>query len=151
MMNKNMVRALEALVLGSLLSMPVMAAGEPLRPSGSTDSGVQLNMTRQQLERQRVAQRMAEGWDKSKVEETAPAEEKPEGAVRFVLKKVEIPKSEVLKPEEISQIVKKYQGREVSLDDLYALVGDINALYQKKGFITCRAYLAPQTILVRIC
>lgn len=146
MMNKNMVRALEALVLGSLLSMPVMAAGEPLRPSGSTDSGVQLNMTRQQLERQRVAQRMAEGWDKSKVEETAPAEEKPEGAVRFVLKKVEIPKSEVLKPEEISQIVKKYQGREVSLDDLYALVGDINALYQKKGFITCRAYLAPQTI-----
>lgn len=32
------------------------------------------------------------------------------------------------------------------MDTLYKIVEDINALYQSKGYITCKAYLAPQRI-----
>lgn len=39
-----------------------------------------------------------------------------------------------------------YIGKEVSIQDLYAIVEQINELYSKKGYMTCRAYLAPQTI-----
>ena len=34
----------------------------------------------------------------------------------------------------------------MSIEDLYALVAKINKLYDAKGYLTCRAYLAPQTI-----
>ena len=80
------------------------------------------------------------------MEGTEGGEEKQKGAVRFLLKQVELPESRVLSKEELQKITGAYEGKEVTLDDLYALVGKINGLYQEKGYLTCRAFLAPQTI-----
>lgn len=137
-----------ALALGSSIPIPLAqaAANDAARPAGNTDSGAQLNRTREYLERQNIARKIQEGWEKNTVEGTAASEKREADAVRFVLSEVEIPASQVLKPEELQTIIQEYKGKEISINDLYALVGKINKLYQEKGYMTCRAYLAPQTI-----
>lgn len=142
---------LTASILLSLLAAPCFwaataAANPPAHPAGYNDSGVELNRTRQYLERQRIARKIKEGRDTQQVEGTEGAEEKQKGAVRFLLKQVELPESQVLSKEELQKITGGYEGKEVTLDDLYALVSKINGLYQEKGYLTCRAFLAPQTI-----
>ena len=124
----------------------VNAATPTENPSNYTNSGVQLNRTRQYLERQRVAQEIAADRKEAVIEGTETTSEKPVGAVHFVLKKVDLPKSAVLKSAELDSIVKPYIGKDVTLNDLNAIVEKINDLYRSKGFLTCRAFLSPQTI-----
>ena len=116
-------------------------------PAGYNDSGVQLNRTRQYLEQQRVQQRIAEGRDTSKVEgETTEMPEEPGKGIRFVLKRIETPPSAVLTGTEITAVTAPYMGTEISIQDLYTIVEKINDIYSAKGFMTCRAFLTPQTI-----
>ena len=126
--------------------LPVLAAGASGRPAGYNDTGVQLNRTRQYLERQRIARQIQEERPSGQVEGGQTEQGQPAENLRFRLNKVEIPASQVLSEKELQAIAGNYEGKEVSLDDLYALVGKINSLYQEKGYVTCRAYLAPQTI-----
>lgn len=157
-MAKRLVKILTALILSGAVNVPVYAA--PL-PDGSgslnwsqtgvayNDPGVQLNRMREYMERQRVAQQIAEDRAKedSKVEGQATGqEEAPESAVKFVLNDIKIDGSEVLTKEEISGITSPYIGQEVTLQNLYDIVNALNDLYQQKGYLTCRAYLPPQTI-----
>lgn len=117
------------------------------RPRGLNDPGVQLSRTRQYLQWQQALQRMEEGRGTEPVEgETAPPPEKEGPSLRFVLQGVTTDPSDVLAEEDIRAAAAPYVGREITLDDLYALVADLNALYTSRGYLTCRAYLAPQTI-----
>lgn len=59
---------LTASILLSLLAAPCFwaataAANPPAHPAGYNDSGVELNRTRQYLERQRIARKIQEGRD----------------------------------------------------------------------------------------
>ena len=142
---------LTASILLTLLAAPCLwattaAANAPAHPAGYNDSGVELNRTRQYLERQRIARKIQEGRNTQPVEGAEGPEEAQKGAVHFLLKQVELPESQVLSQEELQKITGAYEGKDATLDDLYALVGKINALYQEKGYLTCRAFLAPQTI-----
>ncbi len=155
-MAKRLVKILTALILSGAVNVPVYAA--PL-PDGSTnwgqtgvaynDPGVQLNRTREYMERQRVARQIAEDRAKQRAEVEGSGQEQqqaPENAVKFVLNDVKIDKSEVLAETEIKEITGKYIGQEVTLQSLYDIVNSINELYSEKGYLTCRAYLPPQTI-----
>lgn len=137
-----------SLLLGSSVPLTIAGAAESAanRPQGYIDSGVQLNRTRQYLEQQRLAREIAAERRTELLEGTENQGEKPEGTVHFVLQKLVIPESQVLSPKELGAIVKDYEGKEVSLDDLYVVVQRINELYRTKGYVTCRAFLAPQTI-----
>lgn len=115
--------------------------------AGMNDSGVQLSRTRQYLEWQRTMQRISEGREASQVEDQREAmPEDTSKAVRFQLNDIIVDKSDVLSSEEVQAVTASYIGKEVSIQDLYAIVEQINELYSKKGYMTCRAYLAPQTI-----
>jgi hemolysin activation/secretion protein len=115
--------------------------------NGYNDSGVQMSRTRQYLEQQRAKQLIAEGKKKSTVEgQGTTATDNESEAIRFVLKGVETTPSEVLKNDDIQNLAKDYIGQEISLNDLYVLVGKINNLYREKGYVTCKAFLGPQTI-----
>ena len=67
--------------------------------------------------------------------------------MRFLLRDVLITPSKVLTAEELDAIKSPYIGREADVKTLYALVTEINALYGKKGYITCRAFLLDQKII----
>ena len=112
-MAKRLVKILTALILSGAVNVPVYAA--PM-PDGSTnwgqtgaaynDPGVQLNRTREYMERQRVARQIAEDRAKQRAEVEGSGQEQQqaaENAVKFVLNDVKIDKSEVLSETEIKR------------------------------------------------
>lgn len=152
MKNSKLCKIISGILLAGFAVIPSAYAYDVNNPPpqyGTNDPGVQLNRMREYMERQRVAQQIAEDRAKedSKVEGQATGqEEAPESAVKFVLNDIKIDGSEVLTKEEISGITSPYIGQEVTLQNLYDIVNALNDLYQQKGYLTCRAYLPPQTI-----
>lgn len=159
MRGKYLVKAVQLMVLTSLTGAVFVAEAQnpPNRPpSGCNDAGVQLNRTREYIEREQIARRIQEERNKqqSEVEEENDGQQSDaESGVLFLLQKVVVDDSEVLSREAIDAVVDKYVGHEVSLQKLNTLVSEINRLYEEKGYMTCRAVLPPQTIkegIVRI-
>ncbi|PWM79425.1 MAG: ShlB/FhaC/HecB family hemolysin secretion/activation protein [Phascolarctobacterium sp.] len=152
MKKAKLYKIISGILLAGFAVMPSAYAYDVNNPPpqyGTNDPGVQLNRMREYMERQRVAQQIAEDRAKedSKVEgQSTEQEEAPESAVKFVLNDIKIDGSEVLTKEEISGITSPYIGQEVTLQNLYDIVNALNDLYQQKGYLTCRAYLPPQTI-----
>ncbi len=152
MKKAKLCKIISGILLAGFAVMPSAYAYDVNNPPpqyGTNDPGVQLNRMREYMERQRVAQQIAEDRAKedSKVEgQSTGQEEAPESAVKFVLNDIKIDGSEVLTKEEISGITSPYIGQEVTLQNLYDIVNALNDLYQQKGYLTCRAYLPPQTI-----
>ena len=112
------------------------------------DAGIQMNRMRNYLERERVNRQIAEdrAAAKNKVESEAAKQAAPGEVITFELKKIVTDPSAVLTDAELDTIIKPYEGKQVQLNDIYAIVDKINALYNEKGYVTCRAFLPPQTI-----
>ena len=112
------------------------------------DAGIQMNRMRNYLERERVNRQIAEdrAATKNKVESEAAKQAAPGEVITFELKKIVTDASAVLTDAELDAIIKPYEGKQVQLNDIYAIVDKINALYNDKGYVTCRAFLPPQTI-----
>ena len=144
-MRKFPVTTTASLVALIFLAQPVNAAPA----DGANDPGAQLERNRELLERQRIAEQIAEdeknrGAKVENQDETTSDEQSP--AVEFQLQKINFDDSEILTAEELDNIAKDYVGNSVTLQNLYEIVEKINLLYQEKGFLTCRAFLPPQTI-----
>lgn len=76
---------------------------------------------------------------------TPPTPAPPASPV-FVLKEVRFGESALLEKAELDAIAAQFIGRELGLRDLQQMVGQVNALYQRKGMLTARALLPPQKI-----
>lgn len=144
-MNKKVLTAVANVVALMYMAQPAYAAPD----YGANDPGAQLERNREILERQRIADQIEEdqrnrGAKVENEEESTPEEKVP--AVEFQLEKINFDNSEILTPEELDTIAQEYIGKSVTLQNLYEIVEKINALYQEKGFLTCRAFLPPQTI-----
>lgn len=113
-------------------------------------AGVDLHNLQEHMEQERVARQIKEDRErvKSKIEsgDTVPGDQQPV-EMRFMLRDVLITPSKVLTAEELNAIKTPYIGHEADVKTLYALVNEINALYKKKGYITCRAFLLDQPIV----
>ena len=68
----------------------------------------------------------------------------------FQLRSVETNTSAIFTPEQLSAITGRYQGRQVDLNDLNAMVAEINAYYKAHGYITAIAILPPQTVTLGV-
>ncbi len=113
----------------------------------ASDSGTQLSMTRQYIEQQRLAKELAKDRNTGTISGVDTSTDKQvKDQVTFILQEVDVPDSKVLTKDEIQAVTKPYIGKQATVDTLYKIVEDINALYQSKGYITCKAYLAPQRI-----
>jgi hemolysin activation/secretion protein len=134
-------------LIGLMLLLPLagtLQAAAPPTPGAILEGSRQ---TRDFLERQR---RLEEGQKPAEAEvidetgEPAPATSASE--TRFVLRQIVFSPSEVLSAEELRAVAGTYVGREVSAADLFALVGEINALYRERKVIAAKAVLPPQKI-----
>ena len=109
MNGKYLSQAVKILVLVSLAGVSVTAeANPPSRPpSGYNDAGVQLNRTREYIEREQIARRIQEERNKqqSEVEAEKGSEQgEASGSVLFLLQKVVIDDSQVLSQAEIASV-----------------------------------------------
>ena len=148
-MHKNHIAALvtlTCLAVGSTVFAATPEANVPDPVKG--DAGIQMNRMRNYLERERVKRQIAEDREaaKNKVETEKSTQTAQGEAITFELKKIVTDPSAVLTDAELDAIIKPYEGQQVKLSDIYDIVEKINALYNEKGYVTCRAFLPPQTI-----
>ena len=143
-MHKKHIASLITLACLSLSNVALAAPDNRI----ANDSGIQMNRMRNYLERERVNRQIAEdrAAAKNKVEREAAKQTAPGEVITFELKKIVTDASAVLTDAELDAIIKPYEGKQVQLNDIYAIVDKINALYNDKGYVTCRAFLPPQTI-----
>ena len=118
--------------------------------AGSYDPSTQLNRDREEMERQRVWEQIRERDEnrKDEVEDDRESEKQSASDLTFELAEVHFSDSEILTPEELSAITADYVGKAVTVNDLYAIVKRVNQLYADKGFLTCRAFLTEQKLLM---
>lgn len=131
------------------LAAPYSTAYAAPVPQGYNDPGVQLNKTKEYLEKQRVAQEIAEGKEKKteKVEDRSkPIEQEEAADIKFTAKGIITDKSAVLTQKEIESVTDEYINKEITIKDLYYVVQKLNEIYGEKGYLTCRAFLPSQTI-----
>lgn len=109
---------------------------------------LQMNRMQQYMERERVNRQIAEdrAAHQKQLEQKQQEENKPTEEIHFLLKQMQVDPSVVLSEKEIQAITAPYEGKEVTLQDIYQAVEQINALYSEKGYATCRAFLPPQTV-----
>ena len=106
------------------------------------------------MQRMKELERYRTDLDAEEMKENAVEEDEPINVpgrpeapeVTLTLNKLDIPDSDVLTREELDKISEKYNGKTVTISDLYDAIDEINALYAKKGYITTRAILPPQKI-----
>ena len=119
------------------------------------DSGVDLNRTREALERGQIREELREENRRIDEEEEARKEREAASArsipavpqLSLFLQKVEFtPPSQVLPESDLQALTGKYERREVTVRDLYQLVEEINRLYKARGYITAMALLTQQEI-----
>ena len=116
---------------------------------GASNPGVQLDQAREAMERERIAEQIKEDEATRNEQVEGVPENEPQSAdveMKFDLKKIETDPSMVLKQEEIDNVTSPYVGKSITVKDLYKIIDDINNLYIKKEYMTCRAFLPPQTI-----
>ena len=146
-----------ALLLGAAtcLALPQLALAAPSYYAdlnrADNNPGAQLNRAREYMERERVLRQIEEDRESRKARVQGTLDKPYSGeiqAITFDLKTIsfEPASSQVLTQEELDRLTASYLNRKVSLEDLYALVEDINKLYAGKGYATCRAVLPPQRI-----
>ena len=143
-MHKKHIASLITLACLSLSNVALAAPDNRI----ANDAGIQMNRMRNYLERERVNRQIAEdrAAAKNKVESEAAKQTAPGEVITLELKKIVTDASAVLTDAELDAIIKPYEGKQVQLNDIYAIVDKINALYNDKGYVTCRAFLPPQTI-----
>ena len=148
-MHKNHIAALVTLTCLAAISTVFAATPEANVPDSVKGvAGIQMNRMRNYLERERVKRQIAEDREaaKNKVETEKSTQTAQGEAITFELKKIVTDPSAVLTDAELDAIIKPYEGQQVKLSDIYDIVEKINALYNDKGYVTCRAFLPPQTI-----
>lgn len=158
-----MVKRVPAALLGlaaCMLSPVIMAQGVSHLPSAGSVLE-QSSRTQEYLESQRRLKLDAEKREaekKSPVVEDETQQPKqvvpPAGKGPLIpVSRIVVDRSEILREDEIRALVSPYEGREVSIEELYRLLDAINARYAEKKFSTARALLPPQKIrdgIVRI-
>jgi hemolysin activation/secretion protein len=69
-----------------------------------------------------------------------------DGGQRIFISRIVTDRSDILADEELRAIVSPFEGKEVSIRELFAAVEKINDLYRNKGYLTARAILPPQKV-----
>ena len=52
----------------------------------------------------------------------------------------------MLPPAAIATVTRRYVGHDVTFTELGEMLGELNALYAKRGYVTARALLPAQTV-----
>jgi hemolysin activation/secretion protein len=129
-----------AAFLAFLVAGPVMAA-DP------TDAGAVLKLEREQIERLMQERKLQQSPVAASIDLPAkPAATPASREANIPVKRFEFGASDILTANEIRAVLLPYEGRTVSLNDLFDAVDAINGLYAGKRMPTARAFLPPQDL-----
>ncbi len=139
---KNSIFTVAILIFSLIISPVISFAANP--PSSETAGGTL--QQQKQIEKEKKLEKEVT-TERKKPEEVLPEAVIPEEAGEKVLIKKIVVEGATLIPEEaIKKIASQFEGKELSLKDMQKVADLITDEYRRKGFVTSRAYLAPQTI-----
>jgi len=124
-----------------LLSNPAFAIG------ATDETGAVQRLEREQLERMIQEQRLRQKFTKPEV--SVPEAARPGAASEernIPVTAFEWDASAILSGEEIRAVLQPYEGKTLSLADLFTAVAGINKLYADRNMPTAKAFLPPQDI-----
>ena len=144
----SLMRGRKGVGMALFLAMAMPMAAAEAASLGNIDPGRELRDTQERIEQERVLQDFEEQRQRGAtgIEDGRQEEKRETPAVKFVLQGVETDSSDILPREVAHEAAAPYIGREITIEDLYKIVGAINAWYSQNHYLTCRAYLPPQTI-----
>lgn len=127
--------------------LPAVAAAQT--PPSGLDAGAQQQRARETLEFLDLQKRLREAPAGEVIEDgTRPPQPAPppDSDARVRIDRIVTNPSEVLSEEEIRSVKSRYEGRELTIADLFEAVEAFNALYQEKKLPTSQAFLPAQRI-----
>lgn len=80
--------------------------------------------------------------EQSRFKVTSPERE----GEKILIKKIVVENVTLISQDEIEEIVSPFEGKKLSLKDMQKVADLITEAYRKKGYVTSRAYIPPQTI-----
>ena len=123
----------------------VLAAPPDANVIAGQDAGSELSRLQREQQRREQQETLASGGQEGlDAQPVTPAEE--QGGLKFVLHGVTFDPSAIFTAQELDAFASGLLEKDVTVSDLYDLVAKINAAYDARGRLTCRAVLAPQTI-----
>ena len=134
-----------ALPIGNLImSMPAYAANPPLvTPSDRAE-----NYQRQQ-ELQKTIQRESDNARTKALESQKPEKEMPielKGGASYLINEIDVDVGAGMPVVNIDDILARYNGRQLNVADIYALVQDVTNRYIERGYTTTTVSLKPTNL-----
>ena len=114
-------------------------------PPSQTAGGIQ--QQEQQIQTERGLEKQIKS--KKKKTEGAVVTEKPaalEEGKKTLVKKIDVKGVTLIPQDVVGKIVKDYEGKELTLNEMQKICDLITDEYRKRGRVTSRAYMPPQTI-----
>ena len=132
-------------------SLPALAQVVPQLPPSVDPGSIQQRSLEREQERERrlreERERRPEAAPSIEGEALQPAPSKPPAvSSRFLLRRVDFTKSELLSEETLRGLAATIEGREVTLAEVVEVVERINAMYRERGIPTAQAVLPAQEV-----
>lgn len=146
---RRMIVAIASLAV--LLSRAAIAVAQSIPPAGVTvPSNAPIDQTIPTPSQSPNLPSVAPSPTPSPRLETPPTPVSPEPSVpsgeRFLIRKIEIVGNPTVLQREIAALVKEYEGKEATFEDLLNLRASITQLYISNGYITSGAFLQNQSL-----
>lgn len=128
-------------------SQPVWSQAVPQLPPSVDPGSIQQRSLETERRLREERERRPEGAPSIDREglEAAPARAAPSGG-RFLLKRIDFTKSELLSEQTLRELAAGLEGREVTLAQVQEVVDRINAIYRERGVPTAQAVLPAQEV-----
>jgi len=128
----------------TLFSTLVYSQSSPSSQSAGAIQGQEEQLKKEQQLEQQIQTK------KKKTEKAVTSENNalPEGGQKTLVKKIDVKGVTLIPQLVVDKITKDYEGKELTLKDMQKVCDLITDEYRKKGYVTSRAYMPPQTISV---
>ena len=123
----------------------VLAAVPDANVIAGQDAGAELGRLQRAQQRREQQETLASGGQEGLDTKPSTQTEEQTG-LSFTLRGVTFDRSVIFTAEELNAFAAGLLEKDITVNDLYDLVAKINAAYESRGRLTCRAVLAPQTI-----
>jgi hemolysin activation/secretion protein len=123
--------------------LPILAYSQTPPPSQSA-GGIQAQ--EEQLRKEQQLEKQIQTKKKKTEEVAAENHALPEEGQKTLVKVIDVKGVTLVPQQVVDNIIKDYEGKELSLRDMQKVCDLITDEYRKRGRVTSRAYMPPQTI-----
>ena len=113
-------------------------------PASQTAGGV--SHREKEIEKQKALEKRLEKEEPSTEEVASEDIITPDKGPKVLVTKIVVEGAVLLSKKEIRNIVSSFEGKELSMEDMQKVAELIGDEYRKKGYVTSRAYIPPQTV-----